>query len=118
MVIANEGGFLEDLFLMSLASKPTRPRKCPVLGLRTALFFDLLKKKITQESLILTSVFSTMTFFLRWHKISFSKNTQFLHDDLSFFGDHLQSCVLDLGLERVCPRILEPWPRPCIFLSP
>ena len=28
---------------MSLASKPASPRKCPVLGSRTALFFDLMK---------------------------------------------------------------------------
>ena len=29
--------------LKSLASKPASPRKCPVLGSRTALFFELLK---------------------------------------------------------------------------
>ena len=28
---------------LALASKPASPRKCPVLGSRTALFFDLLK---------------------------------------------------------------------------
>ena len=32
-----------------LASKPTSPRKCPVLGSRTALFFDRLKRKITKH---------------------------------------------------------------------
>ena len=32
-----------NLKSLALASKPTRPQKCPVLSSRTALFFDLLK---------------------------------------------------------------------------
>ena len=47
-----QSGVLKDVLLKSLASKvkslplaskPASPRKCPVLGSRTALFFDLLK---------------------------------------------------------------------------
>ena len=30
---------------LGLASNPTRPQKCPVLGSKTALFFDWLKGK-------------------------------------------------------------------------
>ena len=35
--------------MKSLASNPISPQKCPVLGSRTALFFDWLKRKITKH---------------------------------------------------------------------
>ena len=41
--------------LKSVASSPTSPPKCPVLGSRTALFFDWLKRKITKYKNFLIS---------------------------------------------------------------
>ena len=55
---------LEDTFeVLGLASKHTSPRKCPVLGSRTALFFDSWKTEITIGNFTLISVSSWMTFF-------------------------------------------------------
>ena len=48
----------------ALASKPTGPRKCPVLGLRTGLFFDWFKRKITKQKLTKISSLSIHFFSL------------------------------------------------------
>ena len=98
--------------LKSLASKPTSPWKCPVLGSRTALFFDSWKRKITKENLILTSVSSSMTFFFEIAQ-NFAISMRFLRDDLFFETTcKIVSSVFGLGLEKV-----GPWSWPRIFFE-
>ena len=52
---------------LALASKPTSPRKCPVLGSRTAVFFDWLKRKNETKENISDSL-SIRCFFLLFEK--------------------------------------------------
>ena len=120
------GHILKSLALkvksLALASRPQVLENWPVLGSRTAVFFELLKfcgalekffkkhffVKITRKIFV-----KTFFFFLEiaWKKFFFF-----------FFGEHLRLCpwslassIPVLGLERVCPRKGCPWPWPRIF---
>ena len=86
---------------LALASRPQVLENWPVLGSRTALFFELLK-----------------FFFF------FGDRLKNFCEDLFFFWVHLRLCpwslalassIPVLGLERVCPRKGCPWPWPQIF---
>ena len=105
--------------VLSLASRPQVLENWPVLGSRTALFFELLKFCGALEKFFGKSFFveiackifvKTFFFFLR----SLAK---FLWRPF-FFGEHLSLCpwplassIPVLGLESVCPRKGCPWPR-------
>ena len=82
----------------ALASKPQVLENCPVLGSRTAVFFELLK---------------------------FWRSPEKIFEDL-VFGEHLSLCpwslalassIPVLGLERVCPRKGCPWAWPRTFFG-
>ena len=111
---------------LALASRPQVLENWPVLGSRTALFFELLKfcgalekvfgKRFSVE--IAWKIF-VKTFFFFWR----SPET-FLWRRFFFFGEHLRLCpwslalassIPVLGLESVCPRKGCPWPWPRIF---
>ena len=84
---------------LALASRPQVLENCPVLGSRTALFFELLKFCGSPEKTFWKTFFTgkrlkkfLKTFFLR---------------TLAFV-----SLILGLGIERFCPRKSFPWPRP------
>ena len=109
--VFNRGGVLEDTVLKSLAlaSRPQVLENCPVLGSRTALFFELLKfcgalEKFL-ENVLNVFLWRSLEKFL-WRPFFF------------FFGEHLPLCpwslassIPVLGLESVCPRKGCPWPR-------
>ena len=96
--------------MKSLASRPQVLENWPVLGLRTALFFELLKFCGAPEK------FFGRAFFSGDRLKNFCK-------DLFFFGDRLKNFCEDLfflwralalvslvlGLEHSCP-----WPRECL----
>ena len=92
-----------------LASQPASPSKCPVLGSRTALFFELLKmgQGHDQFCFVLGNARELakkiLKAFLPREAWIFGPKTFFF-----FFGDHFRvvSLVLSLGLE--CSY---PWPR-------
>ena len=115
--------------LLALASKPASSRKCPVLGSRTALFFDLLKMGQCHDQFCFVSKYARELVkkkfedIFSWRTLEFSGNfTNIWGEDLFFlrnfgakifflfFGDHFRvvSLVLGLGLglEHSCP-----WPR-------
>ena len=88
---------------LALASRPQVLENWPVLGSRTALFFELLKFCGALEK-----------FF----------GKRFFVEIFFFFGEHLRLCpwslalassIPVLGLESVCPRKGCPWPWPRIF---
>ena len=81
---------------LALASKPQVLEKCPVLGSRTALFFEWLKFCRSAEK-----YFSRPFFF--WRSTEKFFKTFFVTKTLAFV-----SLVLGLGLEHSCPW---PWPR-------
>ena len=92
----------------SLASRPQVLKNWPVLGSRTALFFELLKFCEALEK------FFGKGFFV-----------EICEDLFSFFGEHLHLCpwslalassIPVLGLESVCPRKGCPWLR-IVFVS-
>ena len=94
---------------LALASRPQVLKNWPVLGSRTALFFELLKFCGALEK------FFGKLFFCGDHLKNFC-------EDLFFFGEHLRLCAWSLassipvlGLESVCSRKGCPWPRPRIF---
>ena len=104
------GHILKSLALASkvksMASRPQVLENWPVLGSRTALFFELLKFRGALEK------FFGKRFFV-----------EILREDLFFFffGEHLRLCpwsfalassIPVLGLEIVCPRKGCPWPWP------
>ena len=91
----------------SLASRPQILENWPVLGSRTALFFELLKFCGVLEKFFGKGFFVEIA----W-KISVKT---------FFFGEHLHLCpwsfalassIPVLGLESVCPRKGCPWPWP------
>ena len=116
--------------VLGLGLEASSPRKLPVLGSRTTLFFKPWKfcwktpetsRKICEDLFLFSShgdrlkkffwrLFSPgkkfiKTFFLR------SPGKNFLRP---FFLENTCVCVLGLGLERVCPwprNFLCPWPR-------
>ena len=100
------GGVLEDTFwsplslVKSLASKPQVLKNCPVLGSRTALFFESLKFCRSPEKIFWKPIFLEIA----WKKILRP----------FFFLKTLAPVSLALsipvpGLERVCPRKGCPW---------
>ena len=100
---------------LALASRPEVLENCPVLGLRAALFFELLKFCEALEK------FFGKTFFCG------DRLKNFCEDLIFFFGKHLRLCpwslalassIPVLGLESVCPRKGCSWPWPRIFLCP
>ena len=111
----------------SLASKPQVLKNCPVLGSRTALFFELLKfcgatEKFFGKRFFLEIACNKFLKPLFVFLISLEKN--FLKTFFYFFGEHLRLCpwslalvssISVLGLERVCPRKGCPWHWPRIF---
>ena len=97
--------------IKSLASRPQVLKNRPVLGSRTAVFFELLKFCGALEK------FFGKRFFCGDRLKNFC-------EDLFFFGEHLRLCpwslalassIPVLGLESVCPRKGCPWPWPRIF---
>ena len=118
-VLVTRGGVLEDTFWSpwpwprrsSFWPWPQVLENWPVLGSRTALFFELLKFCGALEK------FFEKRFFVEiaW-KI-------FVKTFFCFcFGEHLRLCpwslalsIPVLGLESVCPRKGCPWPWPRIF---
>ena len=103
---------------LALASRPQVLENWPVLGSRTALFFELLKFCGALEK------FFGKHFFMKIAWKIFLKTFFFF-----FFGEHLRLCpwslalassIPVLGLESVCPRkgCPWPWPWPRIFLCP
>ena len=107
--------YLPEVESLTLASKPQALKNCPVLGSRTALFFELLKFCGAPKK------FFERRFFLEIAEKILVKTF--------FFGEHLRLCpwslalassIPVLGLERVCPLkgCPWPWPWPRIFLCP
>ena len=101
---------------------------CPVLGSRTALFFELLNFCISHEKNFRKAFFTgehlkkfLKTFFLVfffeivekkiWQPFYFEQ-----HLRLCPFSAALASSIPVLGLERVYPQKGCPWPWPRIFL--
>ena len=84
---------------LALASRPQVLENWPVLGSRTALFFELLKFCVSLEKLF------GKRFFVEIARKMFVK---------TFFGSALAlvSLVLGLGLEHSWP-----WPRECLSLE-
>ena len=87
---------------LALASRPQVLENWPVLGSRTAVFFELLKFCEALENFFVRSLEKFL-----WRPFSF------------FFGEHLRLCpwslalasnIPVLGLESVCPRKGCPWP--------
>ena len=106
------GHILKSLALASkvksLASRPQVLENWPVLGSRTALFFELLKFCGALEK------FFGKRLFVEIARKIFVKTF--------FFGEHLRlrpwslaSSIPVLGLKSVCPRKGCPWPWPGIF---
>ena len=100
---------------LPLASRPQVLENWPVLGSRTAVFFELLKFCEALEK------FFGKRFFVEIACKIFGKTFFFC------FGEHLRLCpwslalassIPVLGLESVCPRKGCPWPWPRIFLCP
>ena len=96
---------------LALAWRPQVLENWPVLGSRTALFFELLKFCGALEKLF------GKRFFL---EIAWKIFVKIFY----FFGEHLRLCpwslalassIPVLGLESVCPRKGCPWPWPRIF---
>ena len=107
--------------VLGLGLEDCKSSKMPVLGSRTALFFDLLKMGqghdqfcfVLKNARELTKKFLKTFVFLENARI-FQKICKFyMRKDLFlFFGDHffVRSLVLGLGLEHSCP-----WPREGVF---
>ena len=93
---------------LALASKSQFLENCPVLGSRTAVFFELLKFCRSPEK----NFSRPFCFGKRLKKIL---KTFFLR---TLAPLSLASSIPVLGLERVCPRKGCPWPWPRIFLRP
>ena len=110
------GHILKSLALKvkSLALRPQVLENWPVLGSRTALFFELLKFCGALEKSF-------------WKTLFCGDRLKNFREDLFFlfsFGEHLRLCswslalassIPVLGLESVCPRKGCPWPWPRIF---
>ena len=99
---------------LALASRPQVLENRPVLGSRTALFFEWLKFCGDRLKNFCEDFFS---FF-------FGDRLKNFCEDLFFFGEHLRLCPWSLalassipvfGLESVCPRKGCPWPWLRIF---
>ena len=87
--------------VFALASKPQVLENCPILGSRTAVFFEL-KFCRSREKNFWRPLFLEIAWKLFWRRLFFRRTLA------------LESFVL--GLERACPRKGCPWPR--TFLCP
>ena len=93
-----------DFEVLGLASRPQVVENWPVLGSRTALFFELLKFKIFWK-----------TFFCGDRLKNFCEDLFFF-----FFGDRLKDFCEDLCfffLESTCACVLGRWPRAFLSLA-
>ena len=102
-----------NLIFYVLAWKPASPRKCPVFGSRTALFFDLLKICQGHEHCWSTPenlrIIERRSFFFMEIARILRKICDFLSQDL--LRELFALCPWSFGMERVCPREVCPWPR-------
>ena len=94
---------------LALASRPQVLENWPVLGSRTALFFELLKFCGALEK------FFRKRFFVEIAWKIFVKTFFFFWRALALVSLALASSIPVLGLESVCPRKGCPWPWPRIF---
>ena len=92
---------------LALASRPQVLENWPVLGSRTALFFELLKFCGALER------FFGKRFFCG------DRLKNFCEDLFFFYGDRLIKICEDFffSLESTCACVLGPWPWPRAFLS-
>ena len=106
-----------NLMFYVLAWKPASPRKCPIFGSRTALFFDLLKICQGHEHCWSTPenlrIFERRSFFYG-DRPNFAENLRLFEPRPFFYESSSALCPWSFGIERVCPRKVCPWPR--IFL--
>ena len=87
--------------VFALASKPQVLENCPILGSRTAVFFEL-KFCRSREKNFWRPLFLEIAWKIFWRRL--------------FFRRTLALVSFVLGLERACPRKGCPWPR--TFLCP
>ena len=104
---------------LALASKPQVLENCPVLGSRTALFFEPLKfcwKMQETSRKICNNLFGFPPLEITW-KIFLKTFFFFEISWKKFFEDFFleNTCICVLGLERACPRKGCPLPWPRIF---
>ena len=104
---------------LALASRPQVLENWPVLGSRTAVFFELLKFCEALEKFFGKRFFCGDRLKNFWEDLFF-----FWRSPAFFFGEHLRLCpwslalassIPVLGLESVCPRKGCPWPWPRIY---
>ena len=102
-----------------LASKPARPRKCPVLGSRIALFFDLLKMGEGHEQchFILEPEHArgcakqNFEDFFSGERLTIVEILRTSEQKTLFGGKHFRVVSSVLGIKHSCP-----WPR-IVFVS-
>ena len=96
---------------LALASRPQVLENWPVLGSRTAVFFELLKFCEALEKFFGKRSFAEI--FVKTFFFFFGDRLKNFCEDLFFFffrrALELVSLVLGLGLEHSCP-----WPRECL----
>ena len=110
---------------LALASRHQVLENWPVLGLRTAVFFELLKFCGALEKFFWKAFFSGDRLKNFCEDLFFGNRLKkFCEDLFFFFGEHLRLCpwslalassIPVLGLESACPRKGCPWPWPRIF---
>ena len=113
--------------LKSLASKPQVVENCPVLGSRTAVFFESLKFSDCMKKFLMTLFFWRFFDFVLWRSPKkffwrpfvlkpVKKNFEYLIITI-FFGEHLRLCpcpkkgLSSEGLSLASDDFLCPWPR-------
>ena len=106
--------------VLALASRPQVLENCPVLGSRTAVFFELLKFCGALEKIFGKRFWKT--FFCGDRLKKFCEDLflfNFCEDLFFVFGDGLKNFCEDLFffLESTCACVLGPWPWPRAFLS-
>ena len=107
-----------------LASKPASPRKCHVLGSRTALFFDLLKMGQGHDHFCFLSRSTPETsrniyedlFSLENARI-FAENLRFFCAKTFFFGEHLRVVSLASRGSVLGKSVLDFGLEPCVLYS-
>ena len=127
---------------VALASKPASPPKCPVLGSRRALFFDLMKmglghdqfcfvlknhqracEKIFENNFFLKNAWNfrkmykilERRFFLFGERLNFPENYEVL-ERRPFFFLEITSALCPWSLASSIP-VLGPWPRTFLSLA-
>ena len=109
--------------MKSLASRPQVLENWPVLGSRTAVFFELLKFCGALEKFFGKRFFCgdrlknfCEDFFFTGDRLkNFCEDLFFFWRALALVSLALASSIPVLGLESVCPRKGCPWPWPRIF---